>query len=168
MLLRRLRIKDFIRPTESADSHPETPNAYKVCCICSDKEPHAGLLFKRLKQLEPNDRKKVFGGIAKLLKVANMGEPLGSHYDKKQLHDIHTFTYKGHEHTILRIRTGDTRLLFFHADDRIILLLDAFAKHSDTVTAGELATAETAVKSYLDAETVSLIEDKPCTPTSTK
>lgn len=90
-------------------------------------------------------------GIAKLLKIAAKGEPLSAHYDTKQLHDAHTFNHLGTEHKILRIRTSDIRLLFFHAGNRIILLLDALAKRTDTLSRRQLSNAESAAKAYLNA-----------------
>lgn len=156
MRLTRLHLRTFIKPTENAASHPETPNAYQVCCISHDDPAQPAPFISTLSQLPPIDRKAALAGVAKLLKIANKGELLGQHYDKKQLHDIHTFTHQGDEHKILRIRTSDTRLLLFHTGKRIILLLDAFAKRTNKVSESQLSTAETAIKDYLNADRIDI------------
>jgi phage-related protein len=156
MRLTRLHLRDFIKPNEKAESYPETPNAYQVCCISHDDPVQPAPFITTLSQLPPIDRKAAMAGVAKLLKIANKGDPLGRHYDKKQLHDIHTFTHQGDEHKILRIRTSDTRLLLFHTGTRIILLLDAFAKRTDSVSQGQLSTAETVLKDYLKADRINI------------
>lgn len=160
MYLRRLQIQDFLKPREDAATYPEMPNAYKVCCISTTEDPCDAAIVAWVKALTKQDRKVFRNGMGTILKVANSGRPLETHYDEKQCHDAHCFWHKGNQHTIWRIRQGDLRILFFYGTDHIILLIDAFPKHTDKLTKAQKLNAETITKSYLDAKKIQFTQEQ--------
>ena len=119
-----------------------------------DEDPRDAAIVAWVKSLSPQERKVFRSGMGTILKVANSGRQLETHYDEKQCHEAHSFSYKGNQHTIWRIRQGDLRILFFYGTDQIILLVYVFPKHTDKLTAAQKLNAETIVKSYLDAKKI--------------
>lgn len=97
-------------------------------------------------------------GMSMILKLANAGRKFESHYDQKKCHETHTFSYKGKEHVLWRIRNSDVRLLFFYGNDQVILLVDSFPKHTDKLTKAQKSHAETLIKAYLDAESIQILD----------
>lgn len=154
MYLRRLQIQDFLQSGEGAATYPEMPNARKVCCISTTEDPRDAAIVAWVKALTSQDRKVFRNGMGTILKVANSGRQLETHFDEKQCHQAHCFSHKGNQHTIWRIRRGDLRILFIYGTDHIILLVDAFPKHTDKLTAAQKLNAETIAKSYLDAKNI--------------
>lgn len=92
-----------------------------------------------------------------LLKLANAGRKLESHYDEKAYHPTHRFHHKGEERVVWRIRIGDLRLLLYHAEDGIVLLTDAFPKHRNRLTEAQKNKAERDVGAFLDADEFTFI-----------
>lgn len=158
MFLRRFRLDEFIKPTENAATYPESSSANKVCGICATDDEDTAELLQRIKALGKTEGTCFRNGMRKLLKIANSGEPLTVHYDEKQCHKTHSFTYNGLTHDIWRIRNNDLRILFFYGNDRVILLLDTFPKHADRLTKAQKLNAEDAVKRYLDGKPITIIQ----------
>lgn len=159
MLLKRLRLEKFLRPTENIAAYPEMPGALKVYCECRSKDPDDLVLYDWLEKMDKADRKAFVRGLTTLLKLANGGRPLESHYDEKKCHKTITFTHKGSDHAIWRIRNNDIRLLFFYGEQGMVLLIDSFPKHKDQLTKAQESNAVTTVKGYLDAKQIEYLED---------
>lgn len=159
MYLRRLKIKDFLKPEEDAATYPEMPNAYKVYCTSETEDPRDAVIIDWVKDLTKAERKVFQNSMSTLMKVANSGRPLQSHYDEKQCHEIHSFLHRGKMHHIWRIRAGDLRILFCYGTDRIILLISTFPKHTDRLTNAQKLNAETINKNYLDAQNIQVTQE---------
>lgn len=164
LFLRRFRLPEFIKPTENAAAHPEVPGAYQVCAVCAMDDPETADLLQQVKALGKMEGNCFRNCMSKLLKIANSGEPLKAHYDETQCHPTHTFTYQGEVRTIWRIRSNDLRILFYYAQDKIILLLDTFPKRADKLTNAQKLKAEAIVKRYIDGKPVKIIEGEDDEP----
>jgi hypothetical protein len=160
MFLRRFRLDEFIKPTESAAVYPESTGAFKVCGVCTTKDKASAELLSQIAALGKTEGSCFRNGMRKLLKIANSGEPLSVHYDEKQCHTTHSFNNNGTSYDIWRIRNSDLRILFFYGTDRVILLLDVFPKRANKLTKAQKSKAEDAVKRYLDGKPITIIEDK--------
>jgi hypothetical protein len=160
MYLRQFRLLEFINPREDAATYPELPGAFKVCSICPFDDPRQAEILAAMASMEKSERAAFARGMSKLLKHAATGKPLHSQYDKKQCHEAHEFTYKGKLHTIWRIRTNDIRILFYYGEDRLVLLVDSFPKHKNTLTEKQKSHAESVVKRCIDATEIVLIREK--------
>jgi mRNA-degrading endonuclease RelE of RelBE toxin-antitoxin system len=159
MFLRRFRLKEFIKPHENASTYPELPSAYSVCSICPAKDEDTAEILAKIYQFGQTERKSFRNGMQKLLKIVNSGQRLEIHYDSKQCHETHSFYYNGSNHTIWRIRSNDLRILFYYGNDRVILLLDTFPKHRQSVTKAQKNAAEDVIKRYLDGKPITIIKD---------
>lgn len=159
MFLKRLRLDKFLRPTENAAAYPEMPGAFKVYCECKSNDHNENVLNDWLDTMGNADGKAFVRGLALLLKLANSGRPLESHYDEKQCHKVIAFAHNGNDYSIWRIRTGDIRLLFFYGEQRLLLLADSFPKHKDKLTEAQKLKAIAVVKRYLDANKIEYVKD---------
>lgn len=159
MFLKRLRLEKFLRPTENIAAYPEMPGALKVYCECKSKDPDDLVLYDWLEKMDNADRKAFIRGLTTLLKLANGGRPLESHYDEKKCHKTITFSHKGVDRIVWRIRNNDIRLLFFYGEQGVVVLIDSFPKHKDKLTKAQESNAIAAVKGYLDAKKIEYVED---------
>jgi hypothetical protein len=160
MYLRRLLIDDFLKPRECATTYPLAPGAFAVCCVCETEDPLSATLLHDVAQMSKGDRNSFRNGMSTLLKIANAGRVLSSHYDEKQCHQTHEFTYNDERHTIWRIRTGDMRSLFYYGSNKEILIVNAFPKHVNKLSNGQKLAAERVVKAYVDAKKRVFVENK--------
>lgn len=160
MYLRRFRLAEFIRDGENIGVFPDVPYAFKICSICSTKDPQTAEILVAVANLVDRDKLSFKLAMARLLKVSVLDPPLKAHYDKKQYHDAFEFSYKGKTRKVLRVRNNNLRLVFYFGNDNIILLTDTFAKHKDNWTEAETNRSKEVVKRYLDATTHTIIEEK--------
>jgi len=147
----------FLRINYKALGVPEqepTPSSkpWELYARCDTKDAETCVLFQQIARMVPKDRKAAMSALHKLIIVAASGQPITSYYDKKQCHDIHTFTYQSKERTVWRIWKGDVvRATFYYGEGRTILLTHAFAKYEDKLTKAQKAMLETEVIAYIDA-----------------
>lgn len=160
MFLRRLKLSEFLKPGQDANAYPELPQAFKVCCISASKDPDDAEIIDWVGSIPKGERNAFKNGMGTLLKVANAGRPLETHYDQKKCHPVHRFHHQGVEHVIWRIRAGDMRLMFYYGQGRILLLVDSFPKYKDKLTKAQKLYAEDKVKSYLDAVNIEFTESQ--------
>lgn len=121
---------------------------------CESDTSESCVLFEQMKSLgrsNTRDFKSAMAALEKLVKVAKLGQPLESFYDKKQSHELHIFEYKGKKHVIWRIRNGDIRLTFYYGHERIIFLPGLIQKRTDKLTPAEKLGLESEVVAYLEA-----------------
>lgn len=149
---------DFIKPGDLASSYPETPGAMKVSCICSSEDPDDNELNGWLTKLTAADIHAFKNGMSMILKLANAGRKLETHYDEKKCHPTHGFEYDGQNCVVWRIRNSDVRLLFYYGDDRLLLMVDSFPKHSNKISKAQKSHAENVIKTYIDADKVTILE----------
>lgn len=161
MYLRRLLLREFLRPPDMEQSYPELPNAFKVCCVSATDKPRDAEIVTWAQSLASKERGSFRSGMGVLLKLANAGRRLESHYDEKQCHPAHRFTYKRREHVVWRIRSGDLRILFCYCDDRILLITDTFPKRKDKLTVAQKLKSERTIKAFIDTPEVLFTGDNP-------
>lgn len=162
MFLRRLYLDDFLNPKESAATYPEMPNSIKVCCICDNKEPTSGAeVLRSVKDMDKEDRTGFRCGMATILKLANSGTQLHTHFDEKSCHPTHDFVFEKKNRKIGRLRNSDIRILYFDANERILLITDVFPKHKDKLTITQKQASEAVVKRYLKATEHTVVNPRP-------
>lgn len=107
----------------------------------------------QIQALKANDRAPAFKSLAYFVQIAQNGPPLTQHLDKKQVHEAHEFAspISGKTEKVWRYRRGDIRILFYYADDSVLLLTDLLAKRADKLEQAVLNRAEQAVNEYLSA-----------------
>lgn len=131
---------------------------------CRENDHASCELFGQIAQMVPKDRRAALGALDKLVDVAASGRPITEFYDKKQCHDIHTFTHGGKERTVWRIWKGDVvRITFFYGDGQTILLTNAFTKYEDKLSTAQRKALEREVIEYLsalEAKKLNFIEKK--------
>lgn len=128
---------------------------WKLMARCASQDPNTCYFLKQIADLGKSNRvdgKAALSALAKLLQVAQTGQPLESFYDKKQSHQLHEFDYKGITHVVWRLRKGDIRLVFYYAEGKVVFLADALAKRQDKLSVGEKIKFENEIKTYIDAE----------------
>jgi mRNA-degrading endonuclease RelE of RelBE toxin-antitoxin system len=157
MFLRRLSLGEFIKPGDKATSYPETPDAMKVCCVCRSDDPEDNDLNDWVSKLTAADINAFKNGMSMILKLANAGKKLENHYDEKKCHPTHRFEHNEQERVVWRVRNSDVRLLFYYGNDRILLMVDSFPKRTDKITKAQKSHAEKIIKSYLDADEVTIL-----------
>jgi len=147
--LTEIRPEDF---TQDGDGASVSLNAkrFKVssaCEVADADEADVCSLNSRLHQ------KVALAGLAHLVKVAQSGLPLTASFDSKALHETHAFTstVSGQTEKIWRYRRGDIRILFYYAQDRVVLLSGVLIKLKDKLSNAEKLAAEKAVDRYLEA-----------------
>ena len=152
MYLRRLHLQDFINPKESISSYPEMPTALLVCCACESDDPKAiAPLLNVVRSMSKIDKAGFSRGMTTILKLANKGMLPSEHFSVEACHNDHTFTFNGETRKIKGVRTSDIRVLYFDANDRILLVTSAFPKHKKKITNAQKQEAEDVVKAYLGA-----------------
>jgi len=114
-------------------------------------------MFDWLDGMSKVDQKHFMSGMSTLLKIANSGRTLQSHYDEQQCHETHRFTYQGEERVVWRIRIGDLRVLFYYGENNIVFLTDAFPKHKDKLTVAQKKKAEKEIQAFIDAREPQII-----------
>lgn len=154
MYLRRLFLRNFIKPTECADAYPEMPGAFKVYCVSATEDPADAELVELLSSLEANERNAFRNGMSTLLKVANSGRKLETHFGSKECHEAHRFNHAKQEHVVWRIRRGDLRILFYYGANRILLITDSFPKHRGKLTNAQKLKSERTIKAFIEAKKV--------------
>lgn len=125
-----------------------------VCCASASENPEDAEVVDWVRRLEATERGSFRSGMSTLLKLANAGRKLESHYGPKECHETHRFTYKQQEHVVWRIRCGDLRVLFYYGTDHILLITDTFPKHRDKVTKAQKLKSEQTIKNFIDAKIV--------------
>ncbi|MGN5519639.1 hypothetical protein VF673_12260 [Halopseudomonas sp. Lyrl_26] len=122
-------------------------------------------MFAQLAALESReDQRSALQGLKKLIQVAAIGQPLTVHYDSKQCHELHEFTYKGKVRVIWRIRNGNVRLPFYYGHRKLIFLAGVMSKRKDSLSKAEKLALERQVKHYIDAEAESELLLEPAIP----
>ncbi|HRQ59174.1 MAG TPA: hypothetical protein PLN31_17300 [Azoarcus taiwanensis] len=154
MYLRRLFLGEFIKPHEQADAYPELPTAFKVCSVSASKNPADAEFVEWVRILQANERSAFRNGMSTLLKLANAGRKLETHYGPKECHEAHRFNHANQVHVVWRIRRGDLRILFYYGAERIILITDSFPKHRDKLTKAQKLKSEQTIKAFVDAKKV--------------
>lgn len=125
---------------------------WELYARCDEKDAETCVLFQQIANMVLKDRKAAVSALDKLVQVAASGQPITNFYDKKQCHDIHTFSYQGKDRTVWRIWKGDVvRVTFYYGEGRAILLTHAFAKYEDKLTKAQKVMLEAEVITYIDA-----------------
>lgn len=119
---------------------------------CHTDDPDTCDLLSQVVSMIPKNRNAAMAALHKLVQVAASGKPITEFYNKKQCHEIHTFSHDGKDRTIWRIWKGDVvRVTFFYGDGQTVLLTHAFAKHEDKLSNAQKKMLEKEVIAYLDA-----------------
>jgi hypothetical protein len=152
--LTEIRPEDF---TEDGDGAAVPLNAkrFKVSSACDAADADTADVWGQIQSLGSKQHQKVaIAGLSFLVKVAQSGQPLTASFDKKALHETHSFTspVSGQTEKIWRYRRGDIRILFYYAHDRVVLLSGVLIKLKDKLSKAEELAAEKAVNLYLDAQ----------------
>lgn len=129
-------------------------HSWLVFAPCERADYRDCLLFSQIGALRStSDQKSAILALKKLIQVAALGQPFTVHYDSKQCHELHEFTYKGKVRVVWRIRQGDIRLPFYYGQGKLIFLAGALSKRKDKLSKNEKSSLEQEVKRYIDAET---------------
>ncbi|OWQ86920.1 hypothetical protein CDN99_19640 [Roseateles aquatilis] len=121
---------------------------------CAEADPDSAEIWTQIQALPSQVHQRVaIAALLMLVKVAQGGQPLTQAFDKKALHETHAFrsSVSGKVERIWRLRRGDIRLLFYYAQDRVVLLSTILVKLRDRLTVGEQLAAEGAVDRFLEA-----------------
>jgi mRNA-degrading endonuclease RelE of RelBE toxin-antitoxin system len=151
--LTEIRPEDFPGQGDGA-AGPLNPNRFKVSSACESNDADSAEVWSQIMTLgSRQDQKKAVAGLKHLVKVAQSGPPFTQSLDKKAMHETYSFhsAVSGQKEKIWRYRHGDIRLLFFYAQDKIVLLCGALAKRKDKLSEAEERAAEQAVERYLQA-----------------
>lgn len=151
--LTEIRPEDFTGDGDGAAA-PLSPNRFKVSSACAQNDASTADVLVQIKALGSKpDQYKAMLGLVHLVKVAQSGPPFNKSFDKKALHETHSFhsAVSGQDEKIWRYRRGDIRILFYYADDKIVLLCGTLSKRKDQLSQAEKNTAEQAVDRYLSA-----------------
>lgn len=131
-----------------------SPLRFKVSSPCTDQDRDTAHIWTSIQSLRSKqDRNVAVKGLEHFVKVAQSGPPFTRSFDEKTLHEAHVYTshVSGQLEKIWRYRRGDIRILFYYAEDRVVLLCDALAKRKDKLSEAEQKVAEKAVDAYLEA-----------------
>jgi hypothetical protein len=127
--------------------------SWLVCAASEDADFSSCGLFSQISALNSKpDQQSALLALKKLIQVAALGQPLTVHYDAKQCHECHEFTYRGKNQVVWRIRHGNVRLAFYYGHDKLIFLAGALSKRKDKMSNAEKMALEKEVKRYIDAE----------------
>ncbi len=151
--LTEIRPEDFTGDGDGAAT-PLNPNRFKVSSACALNDAKTAEVLAQIQALgSTQDRKKAALGLGYLVKVAQSGPPFTKSFDEKALHETHSFhsAVSGQKEKIWRYRRGDIRILFYYADDKIVLLCGTLSKRKDKLSNAEVQAAEQAVDRYLRA-----------------
>ena len=153
--LTELNPNDFLPESEGPASKPAflAAKRCKVSSRCATKDRDSAVVWTQIEALGANDQVPAVKSLAYFVQIAQNGPPLTQHLDKKQVHEAHEFASAVSSKTekVWRYRRGDIRILFYYANDRVLLLTDLVAKRSDTLEQAVLKRAELAVNAYLSA-----------------
>ncbi len=130
------------------------PQRFKVSSACTSRDRDSAQIWASIQSLgSRQDQSTALAGLLYFIKVAQSGPPFTASFDKKTLHEAHVYTssVSGQLEKIWRYRRGDIRILFYYAQDRVVLLCDALAKRKDKLSEAEQKVAEKAVDAYLEA-----------------
>lgn len=151
--LTEIRPEDFTGDGDGAAA-PLSPHRFKVSSACAQNDAGTASVLAEITALGSKlDRNKAMLGLEYLVKVAQSGPPFTKSLDKKALHETHSFhsAVSGQDEKIWRYRRGDIRILFYYADDKIVLLCGTLSKRKDQLSEAETNAAEQAVDRYLTA-----------------
>ncbi len=151
--LTEIRPEDFTDDGDGA-AVPLSPHRFKVSSACAQNDARTADVVAQIQALGSKpDRHKAMLGLEFLVKVAQSGPPFTKSFDKKALHETHSFhsAVSGQDEKIWRYRRGDIRILFYYADDKIVLLCGTLSKRKDQLSEAEKNAAEQAVDRYLSA-----------------
>jgi len=152
--LTEIRPEDFTEDGDGA-AVPQNAKRFKVSSACEADDADTADVWVQIQALASKQHQKVaLQGLAYLVKVAQSGLPLTASFDKKALHETHSFTSPVSRQTerIWRCRRGDIRILFYYAHDRVVLLSGVLIKLKDKLSNAEKSAAEKAVNLYLEAQ----------------
>jgi mRNA-degrading endonuclease RelE of RelBE toxin-antitoxin system len=151
--LTEIRPEDFTGDGDGAAA-PLSPHRFKVSSACAQNDARTAEVLTQIQSLGSKpDRHMALLGLVHLVKVAQSGPPFTKSFDKKALHETHSFhsAVSGQDEKIWRYRRGDIRILFYYADDKIVLLCGTLSKRKDQLSEAEKKAAEHAVDRYLSA-----------------
>lgn len=152
--LTEIRPEDFTEDGDGA-SAPLNVKRFRVSSACETEDADTADVWGQIQSLKSKPHQKVaIAGLYFLVKVAQSGQPLTASFDKKALHETHTFTspVSGQTERIWRYRRGDIRILFYYGSDRVVLLSGVLIKLKDKLSKAEELAAEKAVNLYLEAQ----------------
>lgn len=153
--LTELSSNDFLLDSKESALSPALLAAKRcrVSSPCVTKDRDTAVVWAHIQALGANDRPAGLKSLAYFVQIAQNGPPLTQHLDKKQVHEAHEFVsaVSGKAEKVWRYRRGDIRILFYYADDRVLLVTDLLAKRSDKLEPAVLNRAEQAVNAYLSA-----------------
>ena len=152
--LTELRPEHF-DPAGHTHQDPPGGGRFKITSICQDRDPDSAEVWSQIGELRSKEHQKTaIAALLMLVKVAQSGQPFTQSFDKKAIHETHSFhcQYSGKLERIWRYRRGDIRVLFYYAQERVVLLGGVVIKLSDRLTKSEKAAAERAVERFLVAQ----------------
>lgn len=130
----------------------ESGNPWRLYFIGDEKNPFASEFMQSIKDLPSSeDKQSASRGLEMLIKHAANGAQLRECYDKKTCHEAFSFTHKGIEHKIWRIRKNDVRIYFYYVEGMILLLPRVGEKREDSLTEAQKAEIAAPVKIFLDS-----------------
>lgn len=157
--LAEIRLEDFTGDGDGAAA-PLNPNRLKVSSACATNDASTADVWEQINALGScEDKKTALAGLTFLVKVAQSGPPFTRSFDEGALHETHSFRSAVSNKTekIWRYRRGKIRILFYYADDKIVLLCGILSKRKDQLSKAETNTAEQAVDRYLSARRNSVV-----------
>lgn len=145
-----IRTDDF-----DAGEPPPEKGRFKLVSQCSDGENRqTAAVFLQVKSLKANDSRVALLGLKHFVKLAQLGKPFNQLCDKKIVHEAFESFYcaqsKKNE-TVWRYRHGDVRILFYYANDKVVLLANALVKRTSRLSESEKNSARQAVIAFLKA-----------------
>jgi mRNA-degrading endonuclease RelE of RelBE toxin-antitoxin system len=147
--LTEIRVDDFEQGVLPAQGR------FKVASPCSDpKQRGSAAVFEVVQGMDKSDQRQALAGLKYLLKLAQMGKPFGQLLDKKAVHEAFEPFYcelTKRDETVWRYRHGDIRILFYYAEDKVVLLAHTLPKRTDKLSAKEKNIAKQAVIDFLEA-----------------
>lgn len=129
----------------------EDENPWRLYFIGDEKNPTASEFMQSIKALSKDDKRSAGLGLEMLIKYAATGMRIDECYDKKACHPAFTFTHKGVEHKIWRIRKHDVRIYFYYVDGQVLFLPRIGEKREDKLTEAQKNEIAAPVKKYLDS-----------------
>jgi mRNA-degrading endonuclease RelE of RelBE toxin-antitoxin system len=157
--LTEIRPEDFTDDGDGATA-PLNPKRFKVSTVCDANDANTAEALALIQALGSKlDQKKALAGLAFLVRVAQSGPPFTNSLDESALHETHSFysAISGQKEKIWRYRRGDIRILFYYAEDKIVLLCSVLSKRKDKLSQAEEKAAQQAVDRYLSAHQQGLV-----------
>lgn len=145
-----IRTDDF-----EAGEPPPAPGRFKLVSRCDDgKNRHTAAVFMQVKLLKANDARSALLGLKHFVKLAQLGKPFSQICDKKAVHEAFEPFYCAQsrkDETVWRYRHGDVRILFYYANDKVVLLANALIKRTSSLSENEKNSARQAVIEFIKA-----------------